>query len=741
MSMKERVSGGRLLVVSNRLPVAVAFEGGSLRARRTIGGLASALTSVAERAEMLWVGWPGMHTDDAAQRSEIGSRLASDFGCLPVFIPHDLFDKFYQGFSNNCLWPLFHYFPRLANYEPDEWQAYRAVNELYCQRVIEVARPGDRIWVHDYQLMLLPNLLRRALPDEAIGFFLHIPFPTYEIFRDLPWREQLLRGVLGADLIGFHTYDYMRHFLSSLLRLLGLEHDLGQIGVGSRLARADTFPLGVDTPHLAELAADPQVLAQTSELAGKFKTQKTILSVDRLDFTKGIPARLLAFERFLDRHPDWLGKVRLVLICVPSRTEVPAYQKLKGQVDELVGRVNGKFGALDWQPVWYLYRGFSTNELAGFYRYSDVAMVTPLRDGMNLIAKEYLACRVDDSGVLILSETAGASGELGEALLVNPNDLDGMADAIEAALTMPGEEQARRNRPMRERLRRYDSARWADDFLSRLDETLSLQTSRRRRLDDARRAELLAQYQSAQRRLLLLDYDGTLTPIVSLPGQAGPDTELKGLILRLTESPRSTAVVISGRDHRTLEGWLGGLGLTLVAEHGAWLSDRNGKNWRMIEAEGGSDWKAVIRPVLETYVDRTPGSLVEEKSLALVWHYRMADPELGSLRAKELADTLASFVANTALHVLHGSKVLEIKDSGVGKGKAAMRWLNATPPPDFVLAIGDDETDEDMFEALPAEAWTVRVGHALHTRARFYLDGPSEVRDLLQQLAALDGKA
>jgi trehalose 6-phosphate synthase/phosphatase len=572
--------------------------------------------------------------------------------------------------------------------------------------------------------------VRRRLPGASIGFFLHIPFPSYELFREVPWREHLLRGLLGADLVGFHTYDYMRHFLSALQRGLGLEPDFGCVLPDNRMVRADTFPLGVDAAGLAEMAG-PGRRGRAAR-----PSQRTILSVDRLDFTKGIPQRLMAFERFLERYAAWRGKVQLTLIAVPSRTRVLAYQQLKRQIDELVGSINGRFSTPEWTPIRYLYRSFVLEQLVQFYRDADVALVTPLRDGMNLVAKEYLASRADNTGVLILSETAGAAAEMGEALIVNSNDLDGTAAAIQTALTMPPGEQVRRNTPMRERLARYGVRRWADDFLARLDDTKRIQQAQeRRKLDGDLRANMLQAYHNSARRVLLLDYDGTLVPLAPLPDQAVPDEELLGLLRRLAGVPENKVIIVSGRDHVTLEHWLGGQGAVLVAEHGAWLYDNSRQTWQQVDGASAAGWKPQIRPLLETFVDRTPGAVLEEKSLALAWHYRMADPELGALRAKELADTLASLVANTSLQVLRGSKVLELKDSSVGKQRAAARWLNATPRPDFVLAMGDDETDEDMFQALAPSDWSVRVRHNLHSRARFYLDDTSDARQLLEDMA------
>jgi trehalose 6-phosphate synthase/phosphatase len=360
---------------------------------------------------------------------------------------------------------------------------------------------------------------------------------------------------------------------------------------------------------------------------------------------------------------------------------------------------------------------------------------------MNLVAKEYLASRPDDSGVLVLSETAGAAAELGEALIVNANDLDGMAAALNGALTMPLAEQVQRNRPMRARLRRYDVRRWAADFLARLEDAhAGQQQQQRRRLAGAWIDQMRAEYRAAQRRLLLLDYDGTLVPLVATPTLAAPDGEVLALLRRLSAPSANRVVVISGRGNETLERWLITTGAVLVAEHGAWVLDDAASGWRRLASNHVAEWKDRLRPVLETFVDRTPGALLEEKALGMAWHYRNADPELGSQRAKELGDTLAGLLANTSLQVLRGSKVLEVKESNVGKGQTALAWLNATPPPDFVLAIGDDETDELLFEAMPETGWSVRVGHNPRSRARFYVDGTSAVRELLGSLAESDAR-
>lgn len=344
----------RLIVVSNRLPIRLEPGGHGFEYLPSVGGLTTSLNAVRKSMDLLWLGWPGVNAVEARERAAIEDRLRREFDSIPLFLPTRRFERFYFGFSNGCLWPLFHYFPQYAHFSPSEWQAYVEVNRAFCDKLLEAARPGDKIWIHDYHLMLLPAMVRRALPGAAIGFFLHIPFPSYEVFRMLPWRDEILRGLLGADLIGFHSFGYARHYLSSLLRLLGIEQDFGQVTVGDRQVKIDAFPLGVDMERFARALSDPRVQTRQAELAAESEGQQVILSVDRLDFTKGILERLMAYERFLERYSRWRGRVKLIAVCVPSRTRVPEYQSLRRQIDESVGRINGRFGQPGWTPIWYL---------------------------------------------------------------------------------------------------------------------------------------------------------------------------------------------------------------------------------------------------------------------------------------------------------------------------------------------------------------------------------------------------
>ncbi|MHA1606799.1 MAG: bifunctional alpha,alpha-trehalose-phosphate synthase (UDP-forming)/trehalose-phosphatase [Candidatus Freyarchaeota archaeon] len=724
---------GRLLLVSNRLPVTVVKRGGKVKFQASAGGLATGLSSFYRSHRGLWVGWPGITLKKLKreEREKVEEKLSSD-GYHPVFLSQHEIENYYHGFCNKTIWPLFHYFTQYTVYDKAFWTAYKHINEVFCDKVLEVAREDDIIWVHDYHLMLLPMLLRKKMFNATIGFFLHIPFPSFEIFRLLPWHKEILEGLLGADLIGFHTYDYVRHFLDSISRLLGYEHTLGQITVDNRIVKTDVFPMGIDYNRFAEAGKNPEVRREIEKIRKKVGNYKVVLSIDRLDYTKGIPQRLEAFDLFLEENPEYREKVTLVLVAVPSRTGVEHYKELKRQVDELIGKINGKHGTIGWMPIWYLYRFLPFNTLVAMYNVADIALITPLRDGMNLIAKEFIATKTDGRGVLILSEMAGAAKELGEAIIVNPNDKEDVARALKDAITMPEEEQVERNRVMQRRLQRYDIMRWASDFIDRLSQVKKAQRELcARRLTSKDRKKLLHDYSRAGRRLILLDYDGTLVPFAEKPERAKPDEELIAILEELTQDVRNEVVIVSGRDRNMLGKWFDRFDVGLIAEHGVWVKEAGG-SWETIEPLR-NDWKDEVRPLLELYVDRTPGSFIEEKEFSLVWHYRRADPELGLMRARELKDDLLHLTANLNLGILEGNKVIEVKNAGINKGRAVLHWLSMEKW-DFILAAGDDWTDEDVFSVLPESAYSIKVGLS-PSQARFNVPSLADVRSLLRELA------
>ncbi|MBI2336170.1 MAG: bifunctional alpha,alpha-trehalose-phosphate synthase (UDP-forming)/trehalose-phosphatase [Deltaproteobacteria bacterium] len=730
----------RLLVVSNRLPITAQEKDGEFRFHKSVGGLATGLSSFLktlpaqsnEINDYLWIGWPGLWVEPA-QQENFRQQMLAKAKSYPVFLTDESLDKFYHGFCNKTLWPLFHFFTNYTGLEQKHWEEYKRVNQQYCKTLLDILKPDDIVWIHDYQLMLLPQLIRKARPEITIGFFLHIPFPPFEIFRFLPiqWRQTLLSGLLGADLLGFHTHDYTQAFLRCVLRILGPEHNMGQIIFDNRVVKADTFPMGIDFEAFHNAVSSVEVLAEEEKLKTSFQNLKVVLSVDRLDYTKGILNRLQGYELFLEKNQPWLKKVVLVLVLVPSRVRVDHYQKMKRQIDEYIGKINGRFGSLDWTPIIYQYRTLTSSPLIALYHSSDVALVTPLRDGMNLIAKEYLACRTDGTGVLILSEMAGASQELGEALIINPNSKEEIAEALKAALEMPASEQIHRNRVMQARLKQYNIIRWAHDFMHELFETKTLEKKFRTKLMvPALQQELVKKFQGAKHRLLLLDYDGTLVSFNPSPELAIPSETLLTLLQRLSDHPSTDLVIVSGRNKSILQKWFQNAGIHLVAEHGAWIRNQN-TDWKTIKPLR-DDWKPQILSILRTCSDRLPGSFVEEKEYSVVWHYRKADPELASLRKKELMDDLVNFTATIEVQVVPGNKIVEVRNAGLSKGLAAMEFISRHPF-DFVLAIGDDQTDEDLFHALPESAYSIRVGIS-NSFAKFNLPSHHEVLQLLESL-------
>lgn len=705
----------RLLIVSNRLPYQLQEEDGNFKFSMSSGGLVSALKSYMENSagsfsEMHWYGNADFNEKEWTEaKKQLPEESA---GVKPVFIPKNLKEKHYSGFSNSTLWPHFHYFPTFTKYDHDDYKAYHKVNELFAKAIAENYEEGDVIWVHDYQLLLLPQMLRRRLPDATIGFFLHIPFPSFEIFRMLPreWRENLLEGMLGSDLVGFHTNDYVLHFQKSVRMILGYESKRRIIQTENRAIRSDLFPISIDFNLFNKSFDKPQVKKLKRKIANINPEGKIIFSVDRLDYTKGLQNRLRGYERFLQENPDWYGKVTFNLVVVPSRDVIKKYGESKRKLEELVGRINGTFGQMDWQPIVYQYRSLDFDELCAAYTGCDVALITPVRDGMNLVSKEFVASRKDLRGVLVLSEMAGSAAELGEAVLINPTDLDEISMGIKRALTMPIMMQSRNLEIMQERIRTYDVNMWAHDFMTQLNQVKTLQANKKiREVGPIIRKEMTDAYEKAEKRMLFLDYDGTLMPFQREPYMARPNERVLNLLEKLTSDPKNIVTVISGRDKTTLNEWLGHLPINLVTEHGAARRLR-GEDWKQTEKIFNKEWRQEIYHQMNLHVHRCAKSFIEEKTFALAWHYRNADKDLGFLRSRELIDSLYRVINNNMpLQVIDGNKVIEVRMTGVDKGSAA-REIFEMERGDFILAIGDDRTDEDMFKALNDVGYTIKVG-------------------------------
>ena len=728
----------RLLIVSNRLPVSAVDKDGTLEFVKSVGGLATGLSSLNTPVKTHWIGWPGIASDGLTPENQIQvDRQLDKMACSPVHLSSQDVQEYYLGFSNETIWPLFHYFNLYCRFDRTTWDAYVRVNRAFFEQVCRVYEPGDTVWVHDYQLMLLPEMIRTHFPEASIGFFLHIPFPSFELLRLLPWRAEILRGLLGADLVGFHEYDYVRHFFSSVSRILGHEQHLSHIAFNNRIVRADALPMGINYERFSECTKDPSVRAAVKKLEKQNPyDRRLIISVDRLDYTKGITNRLEAFDAFLRAYPEYKGRVKLVVVAVPSRDEVDEYMELRERLESLTGRINGEHATIDWTPIAYMYRSLPFEELTALYIKAEVALITPLRDGMNLVAKEFVAAnsQLENQGVLILSEMAGAASELSEAVVINPSSQDEIVKALRTALEMPQKQRQRKNKLMQARIARYTVGRWAGDFLHSLGEINSIQAEMAmKKLSKAAKDRLIEAYTGAKRRLFFLDYDGTLIGFFPDPESASPDERLVEIIDQLSSDPRNEVVVISGRDKQTLTRWLGSLDVNLVAEHGAFLRHR-GTGWMVRESQSTA-WKDVIQPVMDRFVDRTPGSFVEEKSYSLVWHCRRCDPDLAQLRMHELRDALTSMTTNMEIGVFEGSKIIEVKNIGINKGAAADIWLGGRQH-DFVFAAGDDYTDEDMFSVLPETAHSFKLGQGA-SNAKYQLMGPDSLRALLTEFAAM----
>lgn len=725
------------MIVAYRLPFSVKHRNGKLTAVQNTGGLVSAVLSLTQRMKsgshnepMEKTVWVGKGEYDNERLNSL-PEVKETFELSSVKIPESVNEKFYGGFCNDLIWPLFHYFPSMAVFGHGYFESYKKANELFYKELRKIIRPGDFIWIHDYQLFLLPAMVRQEFPEASVAFFLHIPFPSYEVFRIMPdgYQKAILQGLLGADLIGFHTHDYAQHFLKSVRRSLGYDISLNTVTSEDVYSRADAFPISIDFNKFHDAVLLPETEKFISRIRKQKRDRLLIFSVDRLDYTKGFLNRLSAFELFLERYPGMRGRVIFNMVMVPSRDTIVRYQEMKKEIEATVGRINGKYGTLDWNPIIYQYRSLKFNELVALYSHSDVGLLTPLRDGMNLVAKEYVAAQHERAGMLILSELAGAAAEMGESVLVNPSDIGQMADAIYEALTMKDDEKHKRLGTMKNRIRDYDVFSWADDILRTTVKVKADRESYRIRLINKDIEDrIITSFCKAASPVLFLDYDGTLVPIRELPELAVPETTLMDMTIRLASV--TELVIISGRNRDFLDKWFSEVNVTLVAEHGAFIRYAGGE-W---ESSLGQDatWKEGIMPIMSRFTNRCKGSFIEEKRASLSWHYRNADEDLSALRAIELKGELDEMILNMPLQIIDGHKVVEVKMAGYNKGTAAMK-LTASGRNDFILAIGDDKTDEELFAALPDSAVTIKVGKG-PTKANYNFTRQTSVIRFLEKM-------
>ncbi|CAI5728990.1 unnamed protein product [Peronospora destructor] len=773
-------------------------------------GLKNAIDYLSRGNTVRWVSWPGVAVDESSQDG-VRRRLAES-QCHPIFLSHEMLDLYHNQFCNVVLWPLFHSLPQQSDSQllenfGDKYDAYCSANQKFLEVVSEIYKDGDLVLVCDYQLMMLPGLLRRRFSDVTCGFYFHCPFPSSEFFQMLPVREALLHGVLGADLVVFNHFDYVRHFLNVCTRMLGLESSPSRVEYNGRLISLGICPMGIDP---VKYTLTPKVEAQVEMLKRQQDGLKIIVGVHKLDFCKGILEMLEAMEYLLQHYPEYRTKVVLyAIVSDAGRTASLQYRMLSRQINEFVGRVNGRFGTAEYCPVRYLKQSIDHDQLVALYNCADVAIVSSIKEGINLQAMEFIAAQKKSChGVLVYSEFAGCASSFQGALLVNPMHIEQVAASVDTALRMSTTTKRIRHHQLSRYVNTYTSTLWAQRIMSALNEAAAT-AQEYNRLDKLDTAQLLGYYERSQRRLFLLDYDGTLVNYQSMEELAEPSPVLLACLEDLTADPRNTVYIISGRNKNRLQEWFGHLPrVGLAAEHGYWFRpaskhpsaldvDGNGSilvkksdlladlstddplhvaeslsvvltaeddslassslsvmgsngnesavfekaPWQCMFSDVELEWRDEVESILEHFTERTPGSLLDVKDCCYTWHFRDADPTFGLKQAKDMQLHFDQMLRDLPVGVVmcRIKKYVTIRPWRVNKGRAVSRILeyeSETPyftalDFDFILALGDERTDEDMFDVVQGtNCYTCTVGMKV-SRAQYYLDDPDEVLRVL----------
>ncbi|KAG6502046.1 hypothetical protein ZIOFF_041933 [Zingiber officinale] len=739
--------------------------------------------------EVIYVG--NLKADvDISEQEEVAQKLLAEFRCMPTFLPPDLFKRYYHGFCKQQLWPLFHYMLPICLHKGDLFdrslfQAYISVNKKFADKVLEVMNSdNDSVWIHDYHLMLLPTFLRKRLNRAKIGFFLHSPFPSSELYRTLPVREEILKALLNADLIGFQTYDYARHFLSCCSRMLGLNYESkrGYIGLEyyGRTVNIKILSVGVHIGRLHSLLNQPETISKVQEIEEKFKGKKLLLGVDDMDIFKGISLKLLALELLLERSPSLRGNVVLVQIVNPARSTGKDVKEANEEAKSIAKRINNSYGTSDYEPVVLIDQPIPLHEKIAFYVAAECCIVNAVRDGMNLVSYEYVVCRQgteimdmsrhisigsSHASTLIVSEFVGCSPSLSGAFRVNPWSTEDVCDALYQSLKLEDSEKQLRHEKHYRYVSSHHVSYWASSFSQDLERACKDHYSRRcwalgfglnfrvlflspnfRKLT---LSHILSAYKNTCRRAIFLDYDGTIMSETSV--NKTPSAETLSILNSLCSDPNNTVFLVSGRGRESLGDWFSSCeNLGIAAEHGYFIRWRKDAEWESSSVPVVLDWFKIAEPVIQLYTETTDGSNVELKESAIVWHHQYADPDFGSCQAKELLDHLESVLANEPVVVKRGQHIVEVKPQGVSKGVVVEKLIGTLTksgkPPDFVLCIGDDRSDEDMFESINStassnqfpsvpEVFACTVGQK-PSKAKYYVEDCSEVIRLLHGISS-----
>ncbi|CAA7056687.1 unnamed protein product [Microthlaspi erraticum] len=748
----------RLLVVANRLPVSAKRTGeNSWSLEMSPGGLVSGLLGVAAQFDTKWVGWPGVDVYDEVEKRALSKALA-EMKCIPVFL-NEVFDQYYNGYCNGILWPILHHMGLPQEDDNDtnktfqtQYDAYKRANRMFLDVIIDNYEEGDIVWCHDYHLMFLPQYLKEYNNKIKVGWFLHSPFPSSEVYKTLPSRSELLRSVLTSDLLGFHTYDFARHFVSTCTRILGVEGTQEGVVDHGRVTRVAVFPLGIDPDRFIRTCKLPEVRQQMNELKERFAGKKVILGVDRLDMIKGIPQKFLGFEKFLEENPNWRDKVVLVQIAVPTRNGVPEYRKLKNQAHGLVGRINGRFGSVTSLPIHHLDCSVDFNYLCALYAIADVMLVTSLRDGMNLVSYEFIACQEAKKGVLVLSEFAGAGQSLGAgALLVNPWDVTEVSSAIKEALNMSVEERETRHRVNFQYVKTYSAKKWGDDFMRELNETVTESEMQIGKTPhQLPQQDVIQRYSKSNNRLIILGFCGTLTEPMNKETKETDlklNPELKGTLKALCNDPKTTVVVLSRSGRDILDKNFGEYKIWLAAENGMFLRHTTGEWVTNVPENMNLDWVDGAKNVFKYFTDRTPRSFLEASETSLVWNYEYADAEFGRAQARDMLQYLWSGpISNASVDVVRGNNSVEVHAMGLTKDEDIYTFFESeTLPSKLPLETRSKSSANNhslkqkrkvllnVFDLKEDNYFSASIGQA-RTDARYVIDSSHDVVDFLHML-------
>lgn len=719
----------RWIIVSNRLPFSLDARTNKLK--QSSGGLVTAINGIKTKNPIHWVGSiaANIKKDQIEQYQK-----SSPYSFSYPKISESLYDSYYNNFCNDVLWPMLHYEKEIIQYQSEYFEDYKKVNRLFADHIAKIAKKGDIIWVNDFHLFLLPKYLKEKRKDLKVGFFLHVPFPSSEVYRELPCRSEILESLLYADLIGFHDFAYLRHFSSSVYNILGYDASLLDIITPHKKVRLGVFPVSIDTQDFIKKSKTKSTLNKIKDFNFP-KEMKTILGVDRLDYTKGIPLKLQAFKKFLEDNPKYQGKVQLIQIAVPSRTEVPEYIKLRHEVERLVSEINGKYSKINYTPVKYIFNSVSVAELMALYKSSDLLFVASKRDGMNLVCLEYIVTQDEKNpGVVLLSEFAGAAQTLSHALFINPMDIVGTSHKIKVGLEMKVHERLERHNVMKDYLKHYTASIWAESFINQLTSREKSDINKKINLSiETEQAKLKKKVKN--KTLLFLDFDGTLAPIQNNPSAVKLDAKTKKLLQKMTQNPKYEIVLVTGRDRKFISQAMQGIPCYLACEHGASFFDYQKKKWRNLTASKRKPWVKDALEIMGLYQKRVPQSFVEKKQYALCWHYRRSPESFAKLQARHLYSDLIDGMKNYPVTVSSGKKIVEVKSLEANKGYFC-EWFLERYAKDHVetFAIGDDKTDEDMFKVLNKRAHTIKVGSNTDSYADYYLEDQADVFGLLNKL-------